>query len=209
MNKLIIEACVETLEEAVMAQKKGASRLELCSRLDLDGLSPSPELTKQVLQKVSTPVKVMIRPRGGDFIYSEEDLEAMKKEISLFKEMGVQGVVFGMLDRENKLNIVQIKQLADLALPLEVTIHKAIDETPEILSATTELMKVGSITSILTSGGAATAIKGKEMLKKMIQIAGTSLAIIPAGRITDSNLNEVHQLIGAREYHGRRIVGEL
>lgn len=209
MNNPIIEACVETLKEAVSAEQNGAHRLELCSRLDLDGLTPDIELTKQVLEKVSIPVKVMIRTRGGDFVYSDEEIESMKNEISIFKMMGVQGVVFGMLMDDNNLNLDQIKQLAELASPLEVTIHKAIDETPDILSATIELIEIGNITSILSSGGASTAIKGKEILRKMIETTGASITIIPAGSITDSNLNQVHQLIRAREYHGRRIVGQL
>jgi len=209
MKNLILEACVETLEEAIKAEENGAYRLELCSRLDLDGLTPDIELTKQVLEKVSIPIKVMIRPRGGDFVYSDSELEQMQKEIENFKKLKVQGVVFGMLDNENHLQLSQTRELAELASPLEVTFHKAIDETTDILSATAELMQIGDITSILTSGGAPTAIEGNEMLKRMIHTAGTSLTIIPAGRITNDNLSEVHQLIGAREYHGRRIVGEL
>lgn len=206
---LILEACVESLAEAIQAEINGAHRLELCSRLDLDGFTPDLELTKQVLDRVKVPVKVMIRPKGGDFVYSDVEFEKMKDEINFFKTLNIQGVVFGILDETNHLNLKQIQSLADLAFPMEVTIHKAIDETPNILQSVSELLSVDHITSILTSGGSATAIEGKETIQQMINLAGKNLKIIPAGRITSENLNEVHHLIGSAEYHGRKIVGQL
>jgi len=209
MKSILLEACVETLEESIRAEKNGAHRLELCARLDLDGLTPNKELIQQVIQKIKIPVKVMIRPRVGNFVYSESELEEIKDSIGLCKKLKVYGVVFGILDQENKLNLHQIKELAEFAFPLEVTIHKAIDETPDLLRSVIELVQIPAITSILTSGGKPTAKEGSEMLRKMIQFTGESLTIIPAGRITDLNFDEVHQLIEAAEYHGRRIVGSL
>lgn len=206
MKNLILEACVESLSEAIKAERNGAHRLELCSNLDLDGLTPNKKLVKQVVEKVKLPVKVMIRPRGGDFVYSYAEIEEMKESIRFCKRMKVLGVVFGILDQDNQLNLEQIRILADLSYPLEVTIHKAIDQTPDILLAVAELRKIKNITSILTSGGATSAIEGGEILKKMIRYSGTILQIIPAGKITKSNLFEVYQLIGAKEYHGRKIV---
>lgn len=205
----ILEACVETLEEAIKAEQLGAHRLELCSRLDLDGLTPGIELTKQVLDKVGISVKVMIRPRAGDFVYTNQEFQQMKEEIISFRKLRIIGVVFGILDENNKLNLPQLKMLAELASPLEVTIHKAIDLTPNLLESVSELTKIQAVSSILTSGGVSTAMQGAETLRKMINCAGDSLTIIAAGRITKQNLAKVHQQIGAREYHGRRIVGEL
>lgn len=209
MKKILLEACVETFEEAILAERRGAGRLELCSQLKLDGLSPGFELTQQVVEKVTIPVKVMIRPRGGNFVYTKSELEEMQSEIKSFKQLKIRGVVFGILDQRNKLNLNQIKELAKLAFPLEVTIHKAIDQTPDLLESVLELVQIPTITSILTSGGAQTAREGNEDLKKMIQTAGTFLTIIPAGRITNQNFSEIHNFIGASEYHGRRIVGSL
>lgn len=209
MKKILLEACVETFEEAILAERRGAGRLELCSQLKLDGLSPGFELTQQIVEKVNIPVKVMIRPRGGNFVYTKSELEEMQSEIKSFKQLKIRGVVFGILDQRNKLNLNQIKELAKLAFPLEVTIHKAIDQTPDLLESVLELVQIPTITSILTSGGAQTAREGNEDLKKMIQTAGTFLTIIPAGRITNQNFSEIHNLIGASEYHGRRIVGSL
>jgi copper homeostasis protein len=209
MKNILLEACVETFEEAILAEKRRADRLELCSHLELDGLTPDKEVIEHVFRKVKIPVKVMIRPRAGNFIYSESELDEMKNSIRLCKKLKVRGVVFGILDQENELNLNQIKELAQLAFPLEVTIHKAIDETPDLLKSVSELIQIPTITSILTSGGKPTAKEGREMLRKMIQLAGETLTIIPAGSITDQNLSEIDKLIGASEYHGRRIVGEL
>ncbi|MEE4259146.1 MAG: copper homeostasis protein CutC [Bacteroidales bacterium] len=206
---MILEACVESVKEAILAEKRGANRLELCSRLDLDGLTPERELIEQVMYKVHIPVKVMIRPRACDFIYSTDELSAMKDDIRFCKQVGVQGVVFGALDKDDHLNLDQIQLLADEASPLEVTIHKAIDQTPDPLASLKELTKLSNITSVLTSGGAATAFDGKKIIKKMLQVSGGKIQIIAAGKITNVNLTEIHHLIGAHEYHGRKIAGIL
>lgn len=206
---LTLEACVESLEEAILAEKKGAERIELCSRLDLDGLTPDRKLIKQVINHLRIPVKVMIRPRPGDFIYTADELSIMKDEIQFCKQAGAQGVVFGILDKTHNLNLDQIQLLAELASPLEVTIHKAIDLTPDPTTSLTELMPFRNITAVLTSGGAATAMEGKETIKKMLQASKGKINIVAAGKITNKNLAEIHQLIRAHEYHGRRIVGQL
>jgi copper homeostasis protein len=207
--KIILEACVESLKEAILAEKRGADRIELCSRLDLDGLTPGKELIKQVIHKLHIPVKVMIRPRSGDFIYSIDEISTMKDDIQYCKQAGVKGVVFGILDKTNHLNFDQIQALAEAASPLEVTIHKAIDQTPDSIASLNDLLQIEHITSILTSGGAATAMEGKDVIKKMLQASKRKINIIAAGKITDQNLAEIHQLIGAHEYHGRKIAGPL
>lgn len=206
MRYILKEACVETIEEAIRAEKNGADRIELCSRLDLDGLTPDKELIANTAQILKIPVKVMIRPRPGDFIYSESEIKEMKESIRVCKKSNVKGVVFGILNEKNHLNLDQIKLLTKLAFPIEVTIHKAIDLTPDLIASLCELKKIKGITSILTSGGASTAIKGKDVLRKMIEIAGTSVTIIAAGKITNSNLKKVNAAIGANECHGRAIV---
>ncbi len=206
---MIKEACVESLEEAVLAEQLGADRIELCSRLDLDGLTPDPDLIRQSLSTLSIPVKVMVRPRGGNFIYSEEDLESMEEKIDQCKSMDVTEVVFGVLDQDDKVDIETTARLAKRASPMKVTFHKAIDESPDIFLELEKLRSIPEVTSVLTSGGKTTALEGKEVLKKMIQAAENELTIIPAGRITDQNIKEIHGFIDAREYHGRRIVGQL
>ena len=206
---MLLEACVETLEEAILAEKRGADRLELCSRLDLDGLSPGPALTRQVIAAVDIPVKVMIRPRGGDFCYTSAEVEAMAREIEAAQRWGIQGIVIGLLTKEAKVDLVPTQELAELARGLSVTFHKAIDETPDLLESLALLSSISPIDTILTSGGAATAEEGCQILRKMIELAPPHLSILPAGSITNKNLSYLHQLLGAQAYHGRRIVGEL
>lgn len=208
-QNILFEACVETRDEAILAERMGAHRIELCSRLDLDGLSPDKELIKKVTSAVGIPVKVMIRPRSGSFIYNLDELNTIKDSIQFCKNNGVQGVVFGMLDKKNMLQYEQIEMLSKLASPLEVTIHKAIDRTPDPVASVSGLLQIENITSVLTSGGAESAFDGYKIIKEMMRAAKEKITIIAAGKITKSNLVEVHQLIGAREYHGRKIVGAL
>lgn len=209
MDFILKEACVETLEEAINAEADGANRIELCSALEVDGLTPDYALTKQILKNISIPVKVMIRPRAGNFIYDEWELNKMKAEIHLFKELKIRGVVFGILDNENHLKLEEIEMLAQMASPLEVTIHKAIDLCPDPVYETGRLLKLQNITSILTSGKAKTAMEGKETIKEMMKISDGSIKIIAAGKVTNLNLMSVHYAIGTEEYHGRRIVGNI
>jgi len=206
MRNIIKEACVETIEEAILAQNNGADQIEFCSRLDLDGLTPDKQLTCELLKVVSIPVKVIIRPRPGHFIYSEAELDEMKKEIIYFKTLRIKGVVFGMLDFQNQINIKQTSILSALASPLEVTIHKAIDNCADPVNEIERLLALKNVNSVLTSGKAVTAIDGKDVIREMISKAGSQIEIIAAGRITSSNFSEVSRLINGSAYHGRRIV---
>lgn len=206
MGTIIKEACVETLEEAIQAESKGADRLELCEHLDVDGLTPGKALILQVINKVNIPVKVMIRPRAGDFVYTEDELVKMIESIRFCKSLNVSGVVYGITNKENHLAIETIEKLATEANPMEVTIHKAIDQCHDPVSEISQLLKIKNVTSVLTSGMAKTAIEGHTVIKEMMKTAGNRIKIIAAGKITKDNLSRVCELIGAHEYHGRRIV---
>ncbi len=166
-NTLIFEACVETLEDALVAEKRGANRIELCSALDQDGLTPSAELTDQCLQHLSIPVMAMVRPRGGNFVYTEEEIIEMEQEIAFFKQIGVAGVVFGLLTDEGAIDTINTQRLASLAFPLEVTFHKAIDYTADLMKSFQQLNTIDGITRVLTSGGMDTAWNGRWVLKAM------------------------------------------
>ncbi|MCL6218666.1 copper homeostasis protein CutC [Zunongwangia pacifica] len=209
MTNFIKEACVESLEEAIIAGKLGADRIELCADLSQDGITPSRAVIESAKQQLKIPIRVMIRPRGGDFVYSEVEFDGMKQDIEYCKQLGVEGVVFGILNKDKTLDVERIAALAALSKPLKVVIHKAIDETPDILKATEELTAINGISTILSSGGKTTAKEGISTLKKMMLIAGNKLEIMPAGRVTNENLDEIHKNIGAQAYHGRRIVGEF
>ena len=130
---MIKEACVETFEEALLAEQRGANRIELCSALHLDGLTPPIELMQKVCSNMRIPVMVMIRPKAGNFIYSENDILQMKSEIDEAKKAGAAGVVFGLLTPENKIDEANTRLLAKYVKPLPVTFHKAIDEIDDLI----------------------------------------------------------------------------
>jgi len=206
---MIKEACVETFEEAALAEQRGASRIELCSDLADDGLTPSVELIQKTCSSLRIPVMVMIRPRAGNFVYSENEIIRMKLEIDQAKQAGAAGVVFGLLTPENKIDEKNTRLLAEYAQPLQVTFHKAIDELADPVEGARILRTVPGITRILTSGGKPTALEGAETIREMIQAAGDKITILVAGKVLDSNVEKIQQLTGAEEFHGRRIVGEL
>ncbi len=206
---MIKEACVETFEQAMLAEKKGADRIELCSELSVGGLTPAAELMKKTCSVLKIPVMVMIRPRAGNFHYSEEEISQMKQEIDLAKKTGAAGVVFGLLTSKNQIDIENTHILADYATPLPVTFHKAIDELENPADGVPVLKNIRGITRILTSGGKATADEGAEVIRKMREAAGENLTIVAAGKITDKNVNQIQQLTQVSEFHGKQIVGNL
>lgn len=206
---MIKEACVETFEEAVSAAKKGADRIELCADLQLDGLTPSFELMQRTCSTLKIPVMVMIRPRGGGFVYSEEEINQMKTDIDKAKKAGVAGVVFGLLTPENQIDIENTRDLAKYAQPLPVTFHKAIDLVDDPVEGAKKLSEIPGVTRILTSGGKATAKDGSDVIRKMIDASGDRITILVAGKVLDSNVKEIQKLTGGTEFHGKKIVGNL
>jgi copper homeostasis protein len=205
-KQLLFEACVETLDDALAAEKRGAHRIELCSALDQDGLTPSEELTAQCLQNLSIPVMVMVRPRGGNFVYSEAELQQMELQIDHFKKAGVAGVVFGLLTDANTIDCINTQRLARLAFPLEVTFHKAIDFTPDVVSSFQELNSIEGITRVLTSGGKDTAWSGRDVIRQMQNLPDRKIKIIAAGKVLPENRVQIAEYTGVTELHGKRIV---
>ena len=209
MRNIVKEACVERLDEAILAEKNGADRIELCSRLDLDGLTPHRKMIQDVINSVKIPVKVMIRPRGGNFVYHGKELDVMKEDILYCKRVNVSGIVFGVLKDDKTVDLIATRLLTDMAAGLEITFHKAIDEVSSIFTELDRLRSIKEITNILTSGAADSAMRGSHTLKEMVTRYKGQLTIISAGKITEQNIVKVHELIGAQEYHGRKIVGNL
>ena len=203
---LILESCVETYEEAMKAESRGANRIELCSRLNLGGLTPSKELAKKLVKKLNIPLKVMVRPREGDFCYTDEEINQMHRDILDFKSLGVFGVVFGVLKYDKSVNINVVNDLVSISNGMDITFHKAFDETIDLLDTYKNLISHTKINSVLTSGGAKSAVLGQNMLRKILDIKTDRIKIISAGSITYENLQKVHDLIGGVEYHGRRII---
>jgi len=203
---LIFEACVETLEDALAAEQRGANRIELCSALDQDGLTPSPELTKQCVQNLSIPVMAMVRPRGGNFVYSEAEILQMESEIEFFRQSGVAGVVFGLLTDDGAIDVENTRRLAKMTSPLEITFHKAIDYSNDILQSFQELNAIDGITRVLTSGGMDTAWNGRHILKQMQELPNRRIKIIAAGKVLPENRTQIAEFTGSTELHGKRIV---
>ncbi|WP_319482296.1 copper homeostasis protein CutC [uncultured Draconibacterium sp.] len=206
---MIKEACVESFLEARLAQDKGANRIELCSDLANDGLTPDFEILKKACSELDIPVMVMARPRAGNFVHSAEEIEAMKAAIDQAKEAGAAGVVFGLLTPNNKIDEANTRLLAEYAKPLPVTFHKAIDEMDDPEEGVRILKTIPNIKRILSSGGKATALEGQEVIRNMIAEAEGKIIILVAGKVTIDNVSEIQQITGTTELHGRKIVGDL
>ena len=202
---MIKEACVESLIDAIEAEKRGADRIELCDNLSQGGTTPSYGTIKVALSNLKIPVFPIIRPRGGDFYYTPAEIEVIKEDIKVCKSLGAKGVVLGLLTKDKKIDFEVLSQLVELAKPMEVTFHKAIDELEDPTLVIDELINIG-VKRILSSGTKPTALEGKDMLNKMIEKAGDRLTIVVAGKVTKEILPEVSSLIPAKEYHGKVIV---
>ena len=204
--QIIKEVCVDTFKDAVEAEKNGANRIELCSRLDLDGLTPSRQLIKKVISKLDIPVRVMIRHHGNGFVYNDSDLEEMIESIKFCKSLNIDGVVLGCLDSKNNLDFTQISELASIAKPLNVIIHKAIDYSSSVISSFEKIIQYSNINGVLSSGGKQFAKDGLKYLKKMLDLAPNNFEVISAGGITFENFQNIHSELNGKFYHGKKII---
>jgi copper homeostasis protein len=199
---IVVEAAVDSLEDALAAVDGGADRLELCGDLSVGGTTPDRALIEAVIDRVTIPVVAMIRPRGGSFVYSPSELERMRRDIELALRLGVAGVVLGVLDTEHRVDVARTSELVSVAGGERAAFHRAIDRTPDIVAALDELMSLG-IARVLTSGGAATAGEGAERLATMVQRAGSRLTILAGGGVRASNVRDLVERAGVREVHAR------
>ena len=194
---MIIEVCAESYEYALKAEKAGADRIELCKDLHLDGLTPDYESAKKTIDSLNIPVFILIRPREGNFIYSNEEFELMKSDIIKFKEMGCKGIVSGVLNNDNSVDIKRTKELVELSRPLEFTFHRAFDIVSKPLKEIENLIRLG-VDRILTSGQKEKAIDGLVLLEQLNNISNNRIVIMPGGGISKNNLknfelfNEIH-----------------
>ncbi|MDA7716228.1 copper homeostasis protein CutC [Flavobacteriaceae bacterium] len=204
--QIIKEVCVDSLEDAINAEKNGANRIELCGRLDLDGLTPSKDLIKSAFSILKIPIRVMIRPKHPSFVYSEDEISTMIDDIKFCKNLGLDGVVFGCLDEEYNFEMKQINRLSEVAKPLNVIIHKAIDSTSSVIESLLLISKNSNINGVLTSGGERFAINSAETLKKMLVLVPDSFEVIMAGGITFQNFDKLNDLVNGKFYHGKKII---
>lgn len=209
MQGVIREACVEGLDQALRAEQLGADRIELCARLDLDGLTPDDDTIKNAVNKLRIPIRVMVRPRGGDFHYTEVEVGQMLETIGFCRKLGVEGVVFGVLDDKNQIEVTETNQLVEAAGPLKTVFHRAIESTADIAQSVDILKKETDTSAILVSGtGGGMASDHITELRDLTHRFGDRELVV-CGKVTDQNIAHLHQQIGAKAYHGRLIVGNL
>ncbi|MBS1841268.1 MAG: copper homeostasis protein CutC [Acidobacteria bacterium] len=197
---LLLEISIESLDSAIAAERGGAHRIELCEFLAVGGVTPSERFMRKTRAAVKIPIFAMIRPRGDNFVYSASELTQMRAEIKLAKNCGMDGLVFGILHRDNTVDIEQTRQLIEFARPLPVTFHRAFDEAPDLCSALDSVISTGA-TRILTSGGKPTALEGTSVLADLVVTARDRIIILPGGGNNAANLAEVVRLTHAREFH--------
>jgi len=200
MTRPLIEICLEDAESVIAAEAGGADRVELCSDLFEGGLSPSIGTVRVAKKHTTIPINAMVRPRGGDFCYSETEFEVMKEEIKAFKGEGVNAIVFGILTPEGEIDKERSKELIDLARPLPVTFHRAFDMVKDPYQALDTLIELG-VDRVLTSGLEATAYEGAELIAALIEQAKGRIVIMPGCGIKQRNFKKIDSLVHAREYH--------
>ena len=209
MQDFCKEVCVDNVKDAMRAVDLGANRIEYCSKLSEEGLTPDIEDVKYLLKNINIPLRIMIRPHSKSFNYSEQDISIMLRDISNFKKIDVDGIVIGCLKEDDKIDLKKINLLTDKARPLKVIFHKAIDMTSDPLKSLKNLIKNSNVDGVLTSGGFKKAEDGVKLLKKMLDICPINFELIIAGKITPENINKINQKLSAKFYHGKKIVGVL
>ena len=199
-KRLALEISVEKLEAAQAAERGGADRIELCGDLSAGGITPNPDLMRIVRAQLHIPIFVMIRPRAGDFSYSDAELAEMKRSMVGAKESRMDSVVLGVLSRDHRVDVERTRELVELARPLPVTYHRAFDEARDLHQALEDVIQSGA-KRILTSGGAKSALEGAAVLAKLIEAAGERIIIVPGAGISGTNIVEVARRTRAREFH--------
>lgn len=199
-NRISIEVCVESLASALAAQRGGAARIELCSVLLEGGVTPSAGLIELARAGISIGMQVMIRPRGGDFCYTGEEFETMRRDIATTKKMGADGIVFGILNVNGHVDVERTSELVELARPLNVTFHRAFDMSADFFRALEDVCSTGA-DRLLTSGGESTVEQGAPVIERLVKAARGRIAIMACGGIAEHNAASIIKQTGVREIH--------
>ena len=195
---MIVEVCANSYEYAIKAEKAGADRIELCKDLHIDGLTPDYEIAKKTINELNIPVFILIRPREGNFNYSNEEFELMKADIVKFKEMGCKGIVCGILNDDKTIDLNRTSELVKLSKPLEFTFHRAFDIVPNPIKEIKKLIELG-IDRVLTSGQKEIAVDGLGLLHNLLEITQKRIKIMPGSGINKSNIVNFKKF---KEIHG-------
>lgn len=199
---VLFESCIDSHDAALASASGGAGRVELCARLDVGGTTPHAALIERCAASLTIPVFVMIRPRGGDFVYDTGEVAGMVDAIRTAAAAGAHGVVFGALRRDATIDAGIMRRLMDVARPLPVTCHKAIDATRDPIEALDALLALGA-DRVLTSGGADTAAAGAATIARMVARAGDALMVMAGGGVRAHNMAALVRQTGVREVHAR------
>ena len=194
------EICANSVASCIAAQEGGANRVELCAGIPEGGTTPSYGMIRSARECISIALNVIIRPRGGDFLYSEEEINEMLYDIKVAKELGADGLVFGCLLPDGSVDKVNMARLMEAAGDTPVTFHRAFDHSSDPMQALEDIIELGCA-RILTSGGRPTALEGAGLLAKLVEKAGDRLIIMPGCGVKESNIAEIARLSGAREFH--------
>jgi len=196
----LLEITVESVDTALAAERGGADRIELCAELIHGGVTPSVATLRKVHEELEIPVFAIIRPRKGNFVYSDAEFAAMLRAVSAARDLALDGVALGVLREDNAVDIERTRELVEAARPLEVTFHRAFDHTPDMLSALEDVIQAGA-TRILTSGGANGAPEGVATLRNLVAAAGGRITVMPGAGLHSANIAQIAADTRAKEFH--------
>lgn len=210
MKATFFELCAENLQSAVAAEEGGADRIELCVELAVGGVTPPAALMKETLRAVTIPIHVLIRPRAGDFVFSGEEFERMLQDVEAAKRAGASGIATGVLLADGHVDVERTRALIAAARPMDVTFHRAFDETADLPRALEDVIEAGA-DSLLTSGGAPDVLRGAATIRALAAQAAGRIQIIAGGGLRLTNLADVVRLSGVLSLHGSlsRRTGEI
>ncbi len=195
-----LEVIAFSIESCAIAEKCGAQRIELCDNPAEGGTTPSAGMIRKAREQTDIQLYPIIRPRGGDFLYSDEEFDIMKEDIRIAKEAGCDGVVFGLLNRDGSIDTERTARLVEFSWPLKVTFHRAFDRVKDPANSLEDVIRCGC-NRILTSGLRPTVSEGIELLRELVKLAGDRISIMPGSGVRSSNIKELAAYTGAHEFH--------
>lgn len=197
---ILLEIAANSINSCIAAQQNGADRIELFENLPEGGCTPSYGMLQMVKEKIDIPVYAMIRPRGGDFLYNDDEFEIMQRDVEICRQLNYKGIVFGILDADGNVDIERCKALLALAGDMKATFHRAFDRAKDLHKSAAEIANLG-FERILTSGGEADVVKGKEIIRALQKQFGKDIIIMPGCGVTADNAKTIADYCGVTEIH--------